>query len=143
MGTTGPVTLFEERFTDYEAGDTDLDNAVWSTTITAAGDVSVRNKNMKFLRIRRSSSITSKDINTSGYSTVSLSYKRRSKNLDAGETMKGEWSNNGGSSWLTIEQVDSSQIDWETKSWTLTGASGDIKIRFITNASGKKERGEV
>jgi hypothetical protein len=141
--TTGPVTLFEERFTDYEAGDTDLDNAVWSTTITAAGDVSVRNKNMKFLRIRRSSSITSKDINTSGYSTVSLSYKRRSKNLDAGETMNVEWSNNGGSSWLTIEQVDSSQIDWETKSWTLTGASGDIKIRFITNASGKKERGEV
>jgi hypothetical protein len=141
----GPVTLFEESFTDYEVGDTNLNNAVWSTIITGSSDpldVMVRNKNQKFLRIRRSSSVTSKNINTSGYSTVSLSYKRRSKNLVAGETMNIEWTNNSGSTWTILEQVDSTQTAWQNKAWTLAGASGDIKIRFVVNASAKRRRGE-
>jgi len=144
--TTGPVTLFEESFTDYEVGETNLDSAVWSTTITGEMDpldVSVRNKNRKFLRIRRSSSVMSKNINTSGYSTISLLYKRRSKNLGAGKTMNVEWTNNDGSTWTTLEQVDSTQTEWWDKAWTLAGASGDIKIRFVTNASDKREHNMV
>jgi hypothetical protein len=57
--------------------------------------------------------------------------------------MNVEWTNNGGSTWATLEQVDSTQTAWQNKAWTLAGASGDIKIRFVVNASGRKKLGDV
>jgi len=141
-----PVTLFEDNFNDYEVGETNLDSADWTTTISGKEDpldVSIRHKGRKFLRIRRSSTVTTTAINASGYSTISLSYKRRSKNLGADATMNVEWTNNGGNSWTILEQVDSTQNEWQKKEWTLDGATRFFKIRFVTNGSEKKEHGLI
>ena len=92
-------------------------------------------------RIKRTSWIE-KSVSTAGYESITLSYARRTRNMDSGEVLTVEYWNGG--SWVTLETTSSSS--WGYPDWSL-GAdaddNGSFKIRFRTNANRNNERGDV
>jgi len=81
-------------------------------------------------------------VSTVGFADVTLEWRMRTKNLDAGELFYVEWWN--GSSWILVESTNT--LGWVTRSEALPAAAGNnpnFKIRFRVAASQLRERGDV
>lgn len=92
-------------------------------------------------RIRRTSWIE-RSISTVGYDTIELTYARRTRNFDNGESLTVEYFN--GSSWVTVEST--TQTSWSVPTWSLGSDANNnpnFAIRFRTNANRNNERGDV
>ncbi len=63
-----------------------------------------------------------KTVNTSGLTNVTLSYKRRSRSMEATDSFTVRWSTNGGSSWTNLEVVTGT-YGITTRSFALPAAS--------------------
>ncbi len=92
-------------------------------------------------RIKRTSTIV-KSISTAGYDTIEISYARRTRNMDSGESLNFDYWN--GSSWITVESTQSTS--WGVPTWSL-GADADnnsnFMIRFTTNCNRNNERADI
>jgi subtilisin family serine protease len=92
-------------------------------------------------RIKRTSWIEV-SVSTAGYDSVELSYARRTRNMDSGESLTVEYWN--GSSWVTVESTTSTS--WAVPTWQLAASADNnsaFKLRFRTNANRNKERADV
>lgn len=95
------------------------------------------------VRIKRTAGIYAL-IDASGRTGVTLTYVRRTRNMDSGENLYVEWSANGGASWTNLETTK--QTSWAVKTYALGSAADnnpDVQIRFRTNANRNNERADV
>ena len=128
-------TLFFGGFESGIAADgwTVSGNVQHSTGADQGGNYGARIKQTSWIEV---------SVSTAGYDTIELTYARRTRNMDSGESLTVEyWT---GSSWSTIESTSSTS--WGTPSWSL-GSNADnnsaFKLRFRTNANRTNERGDV
>lgn len=138
-GGGGPQVLFEDGFEsgNFTAGGWNLSNNRPRIKGAAARTGSWG------ARVRRSSNIA-RAIDTTGFSTITLEYSRRTRNLDAGESFTIEWFN--GFNWNTVENIGNTNNAWSDISVQLPAGAGQnpfFQIRFRVNASQGRERGDV
>ena len=81
-------------------------------------------------------------VDTTGFSNVTFSYWRKTKNLASGEHMRVQWWD--GSKWNTLE--DATGTSWGQVTFSLPASAdnnSNLKIRFRTNSNQKKGWGDV
>ncbi|MFT4542853.1 MAG: hypothetical protein ACI841_004374 [Planctomycetota bacterium] len=138
-GGPGETELFSDGF---ESGDFTAGGWVLTTSRPRV-KTAARRTGSWGSRIRRSSAIE-RTVSTAGFKDIRVEFSRRTRNLDAGENLTVEWFN--GSSWIIIEVVGDTGNAWSDLSFDLpSGANNrsNFRVRFTTNASQGKERGDV
>ena len=135
-GGGGSQVLFSDGFEsgNFSAGGwtTQNNRAVVRTGASRTGSYGAR--------IKRTSWIE-RAVDTTGYSSITLNYSRRTRNMDSDEFLTVEfWDGNG---WQLVEETRSTS--WADQSSSLAGAGNrsDFRIRFRTNANRNNERGDV
>jgi serine protease len=136
-GGAGQVeTLF---FGGFESGN--FSSEGWSTSGSIQVSTKADQGGSYGARIKRSSWIEV-SVSTAGYDTLELSYARRTRNMDNGETLTVEYWN--GSSYVTVEST--SATSWSAPTTSLgadANNNGSFKLRFRTNANRNNERADV
>ena len=136
-GGGGPQVLFGDGF---ESGN--LSSGGWSSQNSNASASTQSDRTGVYgARLRRSTWIE-RAVSTSGYSSVALSYSRRTSGMDSNENLFVEYWN--GSSWVAVETTRATS--WADQSFALgAGAAnnGAFKIRFRTNCNRNNERADI
>lgn len=134
-GSSDPVALF---FEDFESGNLNG----WSNQNNDAsvkGGSALNGANGAELK---KATWIEKSISTAGHSDISLKYSRKTTQYDSGENLTVEWFD--GSNWNNVETTQ--ETSWLTIDAQLGAAANDnaaFKIRFLTNASAKKEKASI
>jgi len=126
----GPSTLFTDDFEDGLAN--------WTTNGTVSNASAAANSGSKGMRIKKSSSATFM-LDTSGYSSVTLTYDRTTKNFENKEDLQVQTSIDG-SNWTVLEVTQ--DTSWSTMTFNLP-LNITTYVRFITNANSTNERGDI
>jgi hypothetical protein len=129
------VELFNDDMEDGDITDWTVDNLA-PVINNAANSGSLFGS-----RIKGMSSIE-KAIDTSGHTDITVSYDRRTRNFDAGESLIAEWFD--GTTWQELENT--TDTSWVTSSFSLPSTASDnanVKIRFITNSSANNENADI
>lgn len=133
---TPPVIhdLLNDDMEDGNVSDWTVSNVV--KVISAAANSSSFGSRIK------ATSFMEKGIDTTGYTNITLSYDRRTRNFDTGESLKVEWFD--GTVWSVLE--DTTDTNWATSNFILPSAANSnasVKVRFSTFAGDNIENADV
>lgn len=138
-GGGGPSVLFSDGFESgsFGAGGWTLDNGKATVSGGAAysGAFGARLKRSTGMQV---------GVDTTGNTSIVVSYTVRTRNLDAGEALSVYWTSNGGAVWNLVDTFSSTV--WTARTLNLgVGASnnGQFQVRFSTNASRNNEYADI
>ncbi len=131
-------TIAEHNFPDSSWSSGTGWVAGWSTSGDYSLSTSVYNSSPRAMRLRTTGTAT-RAVDMTGVTGAQLVYQRRANSLDSGESAVVQISDDGGTSWQTVQTINDGQDDnvWHQNTVSLAGYSmvNNFQVRFKINGN--------